>query len=468
VPLLAQAPVPMSAGRNNVDAEPRTATERVLADSLSRAVSRIAELEARYRSLTEQVPAVIYRCEVTAEGAFTFMSAYIETILDYRPEDFLADASLWDRCIHADDAEEVMARYTETNRTLAPFDMEYRMLARNGKVVWVHDTSRVVRGPGGEALFWHGILTDITQGKEAEHAIRLSERLYRSVVDSSPDGIALRDLQGTILTANHQLAALLGYDRAEDIRGKTLMEHLRPFEIEEEGEEIVEPAGAEDAPQRNARYLMVRRDGSTGPVEISSATIFDDDGTPIATTSTIRDITERTRLEEHLRFQALHDSLTGLPNRTLLFDRLEQSIRSARRGEQTVALLLLDLDLFKEVNDTLGHEAGDVVLREVASRLRGVLRASDTIARLGGDEFAIVLPGSDADGARQIAEKIHSVLSAPVHVHSHSMPVAASVGIVLHPAHGKDGATLLQHADLAMYDAKRSGKGTVIYDPSFL
>jgi diguanylate cyclase len=164
--------------------------------------------------------------------------------------------------------------------------------------------------------------------------------------------------------------------------------------------------------------------------------------------------------------QALHDPLTGLPNRELFGDRVEQAIRASDRGLQPASLLLLDLDRFKDVNDTLGHHHGDLLLREVASRLTGTLRAVDTVARLGGDEFAVLLPDATADGAAAVAQKVRAALHQPLTLDGLGLDLDASIGIAVYPDHGGDAAELLQHADVAMYAAKQTHAGFVVYDPA--
>jgi len=165
---------------------------------------------------------------------------------------------------------------------------------------------------------------------------------------------------------------------------------------------------------------------------------------------------ERKEAEETLRRQALHDVLTGLPNRALLHDRLEQALRTADRDNTPLALLLIDLDGFKAINDTLGHHQGDLLLREVGARLRAVLRQRDTVARLGGDEFVALLPGDDGGGATRTARKILAALAAPIMAEGRRFVVGASIGVTLYPAHGTDAAALLRCADAAMYAAKRA------------
>jgi len=166
-----------------------------------------------------------------------------------------------------------------------------------------------------------------------------------------------------------------------------------------------------------------------------------------------------------LQHQALHDALTGLPNRTLLHDRLAHTLRSGEREATSLALLLLDLDRFKMVNDTLGHHAGDALLRQVAARMRDAVRTSDTVARLGGDEFAVLLPGADRDGALRATQTLLAALAAPATVEGQTVHIGVSIGVALAPAQGREAAVLLRHADVAMYVAKRAGSGYAVYDP---
>jgi diguanylate cyclase (GGDEF)-like protein len=182
----------------------------------------------------------------------------------------------------------------------------------------------------------------------------------------------------------------------------------------------------------------------------------------------IEDVTEQKAQAEALAHQAMHDPLTDLPNRTLLFDRLGMGIQISQRDGTALALLLLDLDNFKEVNDSFAsHYIGDRVLRAVADRLRTQLRASDTVARLGGDEFAMVLLGVDGEqGAAQAAAKVLAAFEAPFEVEGRTLRIGASVGIAIYPDHGADADTLVRRADSAMYAAKRSGRGLTAYSQS--
>ena len=197
-----------------------------------------------------------------------------------------------------------------------------------------------------------------------------------------------------------------------------------------------------------------------GPVfETTYTPLCDAEGAVTGVIGVAVNVTERQRMEEELRHQARHDALTGLPNRVLLHERLCDALGNPERDEAPVALCLFDIDRFKEVNDTLGHEYGNLLLRQVAERLRRVVRPVDTVARLGGDEFAIVLPGADAAHADAVATVIAEALDTPFLLAGHSLHVGASIGIALGPAHGRDSTTLLRHADVAMYAAKGADGG---------
>lgn len=172
---------------------------------------------------------------------------------------------------------------------------------------------------------------------------------------------------------------------------------------------------------------------------------------------------DQSRTHAALEYQAMHDAVTGLPNRTLLMDRLGQAIRAAQRGGHRLALLLADLDHFKEINDTMGHHTGDRVLQQAAQRMRRVVRQSDTVARLGGDEFAFLLPTADADQAMRVAAKVARAFERPFDVEASSFSLGASIGVAVFPEHGADGSTLMRRADVAMYSAKRGHRGCALY-----
>jgi diguanylate cyclase (GGDEF)-like protein len=207
-----------------------------------------------------------------------------------------------------------------------------------------------------------------------------------------------------------------------------------------------------------------RKNGSLFPLEfvVSSMQV----GSRHMFIATLRDISERKAHTDALEYQALHDALTGLPNRSLFGDRLRQALLAARRNQKMFGVLLLDLDRFKDINDALGHDRGDSLLQEVTARLRGVLRATDTIARLGGDEFAVLtIDARHPDDVVATAKKILASLEGPFAIADQMVETGASIGIAMYPVHGDDPSTLLRRADVAMYVAKRAGGGHAVYAP---
>lgn len=263
---------------------------------------------------------------------------------------------------------------------------------------------------------------------------------------------------------SRQAEELLGYSAEEWIEIPTFfMDHVHP----EDGQRCVEVFrdAMREVSDFELEFRMIAADGRVLWFHARLNMEAGPQGAPSMLRGVCVDVTERRRAEEALRHQALHDALTGLPNRVLLQDRLRQAVANAHRTNEPLALLLMDLDQFKEINDTLGHEHGDRLLRQIGSRLQKVLREADTVARLGGDEFAVVVPGADRMAAEIVAGTLASALEHPFQLEDMTVQARASVGIAMFPDQGTDAATLVQRADVAMYIAKRDGGGHAVYDP---
>lgn len=333
----------------------------------------------------------------------------------------------------------------------------------DGQHLWLQVDATPVLGDDGAPLEVVTSFIDVTARKEAEEALRASEQRKAAILATALDAIITVDHTGRITEFNPAAEAIFGYSRDEAI-GQEVSRLIVPparRERHDMGREQYLRTGDSPAIGQRIEGLAVRCDGSEFPVEVATLRLRGTD--PPVFVGYIRDITARRQAEDALRRQALHDALTGLPNRVLLSDRLRQAVLAVQRDGQPLALMLLDLDRFKDVNDTLGHQAGDLLLCQVAQRLRGVLRAADTVARLGGDEFAVLLPGAELAGAAQAAQSILAVLSEPITIEDQRLTIAASIGIALAPDHSADDQTLLRYADIAMYVAKRAGGGYAIY-----
>ncbi len=288
----------------------------------------------------------------------------------------------------------------------------------------------------------------------------------RGVLDNVADGIISTDESGQIEFFNRAAQVLFGYPLAEVHGQDAKMLIAEPYrgDFVSHLNNYLRPGKSQALVSGSRELWGQRRDGSIFPMEFRASEMIL--GGERRFVGIIRDISEQRAQKDALEYQTLHDPLTGLPNRLLFNDRLRQAILIGHRERRPLALLIMDMDRFKEVNDTLGHHIGDLLLQQVALRLAGTLRQSDTVARLGGDEFA-VLPagGTDLNGGSQTARKILQALEQPFVVDGRNIDVGASIGIALSPEHGEEAATLMRHADVAMYVAKRTKRGFAVYAP---
>ncbi len=303
--------------------------------------------------------------------------------------------------------------------------------------------------------------------RKLEKIRRRSEERFELAVAGTNDGIWDWDVLADKAYFSPRLKQMLSLDGVENLFANpkqvivdkvaqndhlSLLSKLESYLQKGEGDNLFQaefrmPAGNDN------RWLMMRGKAIRGPM-----------GQAVRISGSLTDITEHKAQEAVIEHQALHDTLTGLPNRALLRDRLQHAIRVATRQNTYLALLVMDLDRFKDINDTLGHRVGDLVLQQVGTRLQNTLRPSDTVARLGGDEFAVLLSVMDATYANHVAQKIILALKKVFELGRHSLYVGGSLGIAVFPEHGQDAETLIQHADVAMYLAKRSNSGCAFYD----
>lgn len=298
-----------------------------------------------------------------------------------------------------------------------------------------------------------------------------SERLHRYLVNTSPDIIYILDPKGNFTFINQRIESLLGFD-AKELIGKHYSILVHKEDIEQAKYIFNERRVGERASSNIELRLMCKDSDSpryfenkTLPIELSSMGIYmgeisNDDNSYLGTYGVARDITDRKIAEETITFQAYHDLLTRLPNRALLRDRLSLAISHAKRANEMLAVMFLDLDRFKNINDSLGHIIGDELLQQVSTRLKSCLREGDTLARFGGDEFTLMLPkiGNNKSDASKVAEKINRILKEPFFIENNELYISASIGISLYPQDGKSMDALIKNADIAMYHVKGQGK----------
>ncbi|MBB1077202.1 diguanylate cyclase [Rhodoferax sp. 4810] len=374
--------------------------------------------------------------------------------------------------VHEDDRARV-ARIWQTARKSGLFEDEHRVMVK-GQVRWVRQRAELAFAANGTPLSALGIVQDITCQKKTELALKASEERYRTLIEWSPEAILVHQ-RTHIMYANPAALALFGAPNMQSLLSKRTTDLIHPDDLGQQQARMNSIEKGEPLPpSTEARFLKL--DGSTIDVEVQG-TAIEFDGEPAVHVS-IRDITQRKRLENDIRQLAFYDSLTSLPNRRLLDDRLRQVLSANRRSGHFGALMFLDLDNFKPLNDQHGHAVGDLLLVQAAQRLKSCTRAMDTVARFGGDEFVVLLTELDTDWqkarryAETVARKIKAAMAMP-----YTLPVqdpnqatgqiehrcTASIGVVVFNSSQAQASELTRWADTAMYQAKNDGRNRICF-----
>ncbi|HVW65168.1 MAG TPA: EAL domain-containing protein [Nitrosospira sp.] len=293
---------------------------------------------------------------------------------------------------------------------------------------------------------------DVTERRRAE----MATAQLAAIVESSNDAIIMKDLNGTILRWNAGAERIFGYE-ASEMTGSSIYRLIPPDRLEEENRimDLVRNGKLVD----HFETVRLRKGNQSIHVSVTISPIKDASGRIIGASKVARDVTQRLESQARIQHLAHYDALTGLPNRILLADRIETAIRNSARHSHKAALLFVDLDRFKPVNDSLGHGIGDKLLKAVAERMQGSVRHTDTVSRLGGDEFIVLLSQiKTADDAAHVASKLIAVLTKPYRIEEHELRLSASIGISIYPEHGSEADVLLRNADSSMYWAKKAGR----------
>ncbi len=396
-----------------------------------------------------------------------YFSPRWKEMLGYKDEELPNEVSSWSDNIHPDDAEETWADvYKNVNGETEYYENIHRLKHKDGHWVWIQDRGKVQFDEKGKAVRMIGTHTDITE--EKENQLKLLHQAQ--MIQQTQESVSTTDMEGNITSWNKGSEALFGY-KADEVMGK----HISMLSPKESSETFTTYIAEliEEGEYRRTLYLM-KKSKEQVLINLSLSLLQDNKGNPIGIVGYLQDITERKKDEdtlraqkEILRYQAHHDALTGLPNRVLFFDRLEQGIEKAKRHKEGLALFFIDLDKFKQINDSLGHGVGDKVLKIVAKRLERVIRKEDTLARLSGDEFTLIMEElGHPENASLLAEKILQTLAEAIYIDEQILYVSGSIGISLYPQDAVDAQSLLKYADTAMYKAKEEGRNNYqFYSP---
>jgi diguanylate cyclase (GGDEF)-like protein/PAS domain S-box-containing protein len=417
-----------------------------------RALLALEESQARYASLFEGVPVGLYRTK--AQGEILQVNQALVNMLGYPDLERLMQANVHDIYVNPEAREEQHALLAQG----VVQDFELELYHYEGGAIWVRDLCRAVVDEQGQVKFYEGSLVDITQQKKAEGALQERERTYRTLVNNLNVGVYRNtpEPQGRFLSVNPAIVRIFGYESEEEFLQVPVSRHYPNPEERKLFLHEIQRAG-----QVRDKVLRLRRkDGTLFWASITATAHTNEQGEIDWFDGMIEDVTERKNFEEQLLHDALHDALTGLPNRALLIDRLNQTIKRVwRNPKDRFGVLFMDLDRFKVINDSLGHSIGDKLLVMLGQRLSQCLRAADTVARLGGDEFVVLLDRvEDERQAVLVAERIQEMLRTPFQLGGREVFTTGSIGIVIGESGYDTPDHVLRDADIAMYHAKTRGR----------
>ena len=433
---------------------------------------RSRELELRYRGIIDQLPAVLYVDAVEENEPMIDVSPSVIDLLGIPREQFLSRPYAWADTVHPEDLDRVTAESERSVLTGEPFRSEYRVTHPDGHTVWVREDAVLITDEGGKPLHWLGLMLDVTELIRTQAELHEAKSKYGALVEQIP-AIVYVDVADDNMSTTYvspQIEAILGYDPQEYIDDPQLWENiLHPDDREEALATYLR--GRESGGPFVFEYRLLARNGRTVWFRDSAIVLTDARGQAEYIQGVMLDITDSKIAAERIAFLAYHDKITGLPNRTMFDELLGLALARAKRHNLGVVVVTVDLDDFKLVNDSLGHEAGNALLVQVAQRLSDATRETDLVARPGGDEFLLlmadldqtpVVPGGHEGvsvAAESVALRIQDALRIPFQIAETELYITASLGISLFPEDAPDAATLLKNAETAMFRSKRSGPG---------
>lgn len=416
-------------------------------------------------SVIHNLPGFLYELRQSPNGSFrfTYLSRRVEEMFHIRVEDALADANVLLGMIHADDLHviEDSIRHAHIDGTSCT---DMRMIRPDGRMFWIEAYDTLHFPPEG-GVIWTGYAQDITERKLLEQDLRLSEAKFRTLVENANDIIYTLTPEGELSYISPNWQDVLGYE-VEPFIGHSYEPLIHPNDLDRT-REFMRAVFTTGKKQSGVEYRIRHADGSWRWHTSNASPVLDEAGRVSAYLGIAREITERKQQEAQIHHLAHHDLLTGLPNRAMFFDRLEAAIDEASAESRKLALMFVDLDRFKPVNDRHGHAVGDQLLQAVAGRMHTILRAGDLVGRIGGDEFIVLLHDiRTEDDALTAAEKLRCHLETPFDIEGRRLQISASIGIALYPSHADNARELARRADEAMYLSKAEGRNlTTLYSP---
>ncbi|MEA2351469.1 MAG: hypothetical protein QOG86_2410 [Thermoleophilaceae bacterium] len=425
------------------------------------AIGRPDRAEERLRRILDSMPQMVWSAGADGRNdyfnrqwhEFTGISRDASKILNVR------------NLLHPKDVDRVTAAWTHSLVSGEPFEVGCRLRHRSGEYWWTLTRARPERNASGRIVRWFGTCTDVHRRVQQQRMVRESDALNRSILDSTPDCIMMLNLEGDILFVNQGGMRVLSIPDDTSLLGTPWIDLLTPSAAQE-GE------GALDIARGGGRarftVMATTAEGTESWWDIIAAPVVGNNSQPSSLVVISRDITDQKVSEEQALWAANHDVLTGLPNRAFFQLRLDQYMKHADKADSGFGLLLVDVDNFKRVNDTLGHDTGDALLRTIAARLKLATRADDLVVRLGGDEFAVVVAGAnDAEKIEAATMSILLKLGEPCSGTGRLLECLASIGASIYRPGGMDKAELMKQADIALYAAKDGGRATFrIFEPS--
>lgn len=411
--------------------------------------------------LLARLDGMVYRCRADEHWTMEFISGGCTKLTGYRPSEILYNSRVtYEEIIHPLDRSYVRQEIYSAMRKKQSFNLEYRICHADGSIRWVWERGALVTGEESEQsnVILQGFVEDVTQRHLQGEALAEAENRYRSIFENATEGIFQTTESGYYLAVNPALAKIYGYDSPNTLM-YTLSNIQQQLYVDASRREEFTELMYRQGQVKDFESRVRRRDGSIIWISENAHVVRDQSGRLLYYEGTVVDISERKELQKRISHQATHDSLTNLPNRVLLIDRIERACRAAHRDDEKLAVLFLDLDNFKKINDSLGNSAGDLLLKEISQRLLSCVRESDTVARIGGDEFVLLLPGiqTDSDLVSHVVQRVLELVQQPCDLERGSYSVTCSVGISLYPDDAQKAESLLKYADMAMYRAKQAG-----------